>query len=101
MTTTEIAWPKLANCNPHNIDFKGEARGADWYADADTIACKKAIAICKTCPVIEICLKSAMTNEEMYGIWGGMTPAQRHALSMGASREQALRIQRTYSRRAR
>lgn len=33
--------------------------------------------ICRTCPVIEICRTVALTTGEKYGIWGGLTPAER------------------------
>jgi len=94
MTLTETNWMNEALCRSSST----ENIGCNWFADADTIACKRAITVCKECPVANQCLQAALDNEESFGVWGGMTPAQRHALSMGVSREQALRIQRTYSR---
>lgn len=38
---------------------------------------RAAIMICNKCPVIEKCLKHALTVPENYGIWGGTTAEQR------------------------
>lgn len=32
---------------------------------------EKAMRLCATCPVIEKCHQSALTNYETYGVWGG------------------------------
>ena len=37
-------------------------------------------SICEACPVRKECLETALRNEEPYGIWGGYTPSERHAL---------------------
>lgn len=39
-----------------------------------------AIAICRQCPVREICLQYALDNDEQWGIWGGMTAKERRLL---------------------
>lgn len=93
--TTDFSWAALASCkNTHE-----EHLTADWYADADTAACRLAIAICKECPVAEECLNHALATHEQHGVWGAMTPAQRSMIAAGYSREQALKITTTYSRR--
>ena len=38
---------------------------------------EKALTICRTCPVIQQCLKHALSVPELYGVWGGMTADQR------------------------
>lgn len=93
--TTDFSWAERALCRSENI----KSTGADWYADADRIACKIAISVCGDCPVVENCLAYALATNEAHGIWGGMTPAQRSMLASGYSREQALMVTRTYSRR--
>lgn len=43
-------------------------------------------AICARCPVTTECLQVAMeaeTTELRYGIWGGLTAKERHALAKG------------------
>ena len=41
---------------------------------------KEAKAICSACEVRLECLEWAVTNEEKYGIWGGLTPQEREHL---------------------
>ena len=36
--------------------------------------------LCETCPVINQCLNYAMTANEPFGIWGGLTVNQRRRL---------------------
>ena len=46
---------------------------------------RQAQALCRRCPVSEICLWSAMAAEAptpyRYGVWGGLTAPQRHRLA--------------------
>lgn len=37
----------------------------------------EAIRICLSCPVRRECLRFAIANDIMHGVWGGMTPEQR------------------------
>jgi WhiB family redox-sensing transcriptional regulator len=46
-------------------------------------------AICAQCPVIADCLGYAMTCDVRYGIWGGMTEAERARLAGRKGRTQA------------
>lgn len=46
-------------------------------AESDTFAEEQAKIICHGCPVADDCLDAAMLGREEYGIWGGMTPAER------------------------
>lgn len=39
-----------------------------------------AIRICSECPVKNICLDYALSNNEIYGVWGGTAPGERAAL---------------------
>lgn len=39
-----------------------------------------ALQLCRSCPVQEACLDYALTVHEPYGIWGGLTEAQRRGL---------------------
>lgn len=34
--------------------------------------------LCGRCPVIDACRQHAMAQRELYGVWGGMTEAERH-----------------------
>jgi WhiB family redox-sensing transcriptional regulator len=37
-------------------------------------------AVCARCPIQRRCLDWALTVGEAYGVWGGMTPAERGAI---------------------
>lgn len=37
----------------------------------------RAIAICEACPVLEPCAEYAISTNELFGIWGGMTEHDR------------------------
>ncbi len=41
---------------------------------------KKALAVCAACPVIQQCRTQALTIQESYGIWGGLTEDDRIAI---------------------
>ncbi len=61
-------------------------RGSDPAIFHSTpVAHRQAQAVCRRCPVADICLWSAMVDEAptpyRYGVWGGLTPPQRHALA--------------------
>jgi len=45
-----------------------------------------AVRICLGCPVKALCAEYAVVAEEMYGCWGGTTPASRKTISAEASR---------------
>jgi WhiB family redox-sensing transcriptional regulator len=37
-------------------------------------------AVCRGCPVASECLSYAIDTDQRFGIWGGLTPAQRRRL---------------------
>jgi WhiB family transcriptional regulator, redox-sensing transcriptional regulator len=41
---------------------------------------RRAKQVCTRCPVIEACRRHALEVHEPYGVWGGMTVAEREAL---------------------
>lgn len=45
----------------------------------------RAKSICSVCPVRAACLEYAMQIREPYGIWGGLTEAERHQMLVKAS----------------
>lgn len=48
-----------------------------WFEERTIRLAREAMAICNQCPVMEECRQFALDNEVDYGIWGGMTTAQR------------------------
>ena len=43
-------------------------------------------AICRTCPVIDECLKFALENGQDAGVWGGLSEDERRALKRRTAR---------------
>jgi WhiB family redox-sensing transcriptional regulator len=37
-------------------------------------------ALCARCPVIEQCREHALRVQEPYGVWGGLSEAERHQM---------------------
>lgn len=50
----------------------------DWWFDEETQELAK--AICSNCPLVEACLRYALSNKEEHGVWGGMTAEERWKL---------------------
>jgi WhiB family redox-sensing transcriptional regulator len=53
---------------------------------------KGAKRICNACEVQVDCLEWALKNEEEYGIWGGLTAAERRRLSRARKRYQVVQV---------
>lgn len=69
-------------------DFDGalcaQADPDEWFPDkGESNATAK--AICTACPVINECLDYALTNNEQWGIYGGLSHLERRALMKEAS----------------
>jgi len=41
---------------------------------------EEAKIVCRSCPVVDTCLKQALENGDDHGIWGGMSEDERRAL---------------------
>jgi len=58
---------------------------------------RQAQILCRRCPVSEICLWFAMVDEAptpyRYGVWGGLTPPQRHALAAQLVQQLAIQLE--------
>lgn len=85
-------WMARAGCR------KQDADPDLWFAGAegtnDTWATRRALGICRyRCPVIEDCLRYAMADRTLRGIWGGTTELERRAVHRRLlAREQAARL---------
>lgn len=67
------AWLQLANCRGVDPDlFYGDR----WGNPNDAAHAK---AVCNGCVVREDCLSYALTQPEIHGIWGGLSPVERRA----------------------
>jgi WhiB family transcriptional regulator, redox-sensing transcriptional regulator len=82
---------------PRSTDWFDDAacRGADttvFFPPSDAHA-DAAKTICATCPVREECLEFALETRPPDGVWGGLTPIERHRLIR--RRQKAARKART------
>jgi WhiB family transcriptional regulator, redox-sensing transcriptional regulator len=86
--------------------LKTAPQKTDWYddaacRDADTTVffpvsdaqAEEAKEICAICPVREACLEFAVETRQSDGVWGGLTPIERHRLIR--RRQKAARKSRT------
>ena len=72
-----LNWQLEAACRDLPVDWFFPEQGPDaWFH------LRRAVAVCESCPVIEQCLKYALTFEarSLPGIWGGTSENQRRAL---------------------
>ncbi len=76
MIALDRSWQPVALCRgnhshlffpPSNSERKDERERRELRAKS----------ICQVCPVADDCLEYAMTIREPYGIWGGLTEAER------------------------
>ena len=56
-----------------------------WFPDRRTAA-RRAVRLCRHCPLMESCALAAIEAGHRYGIWGGTTPEQRQVI-WAAARE--------------
>lgn len=76
------AVPRIRRAGEYDWHDRAACRGAgpDLFvpADGDARAARKAIAICRACPVREQCLKAAICAPvREWGVWGGFTERAR------------------------
>jgi len=65
-------WRAEAACRDYPTDLFFATTG-----HASIAAARDARAVCRRCPVREECLAYAMSDPDIYGIWGGLTRLQR------------------------
>ncbi|MHA6801523.1 WhiB family transcriptional regulator [Bounagaea algeriensis] len=73
--TEQWDWQRFAACRDTSaaVFFAPDSeRGARRRRREDA-----AKDICARCPVRQACLNHALAVEEPYGVWGGLTPAER------------------------
>jgi WhiB family redox-sensing transcriptional regulator len=79
----------LALQSQYEWQYQGSCMGMEsekfFSPEAERGAAKEmrergAKAICAQCPVIERCLEHALSAQEPYGVWGGMTTEERNIL---------------------
>lgn len=69
-------WMKDAACTTSSPDL--------WFPEVgNSIEIRNVKAICKACPVKDVCLEYALDNRVEHGIWGGLSAYERKVLLRG------------------
>lgn len=71
-------WQMRATCRGVDSEVFFNAEGE--RGSAKEIRDERAKRICAQCPVIDECRRHALAAREPYGVWGGLTVAQRAAI---------------------
>jgi WhiB family transcriptional regulator, redox-sensing transcriptional regulator len=66
-----MPWAGGAACQGHDLQ--------EWMDDGPDLPTGAARAICADCPVRAACLAHALTHDEPWGMWGGLTARERVA----------------------
>lgn len=74
------AWKLDGSCRQNAPDAWYPAKGG---------SARQVKAICADCPVQAACLEYALTNGERWGIWGGLSAAERQKLRPSPRRSRA------------
>lgn len=84
----EHDWERGARCRSAAPIFFGPNH---FEPKADRLAREaRAKAICLECPALAPCRKASLENEELFGVWGGMTEQERRDhLVVPAKRQKA------------
>ena len=83
LNTSRNAWHLSAACRQLDPDmfFSPDDERGPRKRQRDAAA----KAVCGNCPVRRSCLEWALSVQEPYGIWGGLTAAQRASLRKPAA----------------
>ncbi len=82
-------WQRLGACRGMDSAFFFHPEGERGPARASREA--KAKEVCGRCPVVEQCRLHALSVQEPYGIWGGLSESERDGLIRTGRRRLSLR----------
>ena len=77
-------WQMQGACRGMDSGFFFHPEGERGPARANREA--RAKQICQTCPVLEQCRRHALAVQEPYGVWGGLSEAERDEIVRGRTR---------------
>jgi WhiB family redox-sensing transcriptional regulator len=77
-------WQMQGACRGMDSGFFFHPEGERGPARANREA--RAKQVCRTCPVLEQCRRHALTVHEPYGVWGGLSEAERDEIIRGRTR---------------
>lgn len=72
MAKANMDWEDLARC--------GEI-GGDLFFPEKNQSMQAQKAVCAGCPVSAQCLEWALANDEQFGVWGGLSAAERRRIT--------------------
>jgi hypothetical protein len=73
-TPEDESWKELALCAQTDPEA--------FFPDNGS-SVRDAKRICLSCEVQDLCLNYALSNNESFGVWGGLSERERHTLSRG------------------
>lgn len=73
-----MEWRKRAECL--------DDRFVDAWMSGDPDCQDYAKRVCAVCPVVDECLDDALSRNEQFGVWGGLTPDERRRLRWRVTR---------------
>lgn len=79
--TSNWNWQRAGACYARNPEDFFHPEGERGSARVNRASAAK--AICSSCPVLDLCRSHALAVREPYGIWGGLTEEERHAVLAG------------------
>lgn len=57
--------------------------GGDFFFVEPHLPATEARSACAMCPVLETCREYAIADPELFGVWGGLTRAERQSVRSG------------------
>ncbi len=72
------AWQNEALC--------AQVGGGAWFPEGKGLSARDAKAICRRCPVRQICLDEAVARNEPFGVFGGLSQHERRPLVAAAKK---------------
>lgn len=83
------------NADIWDWQLEGSCRGMDsgsfFHPDGERGPARarreaRAKAVCRACPVLELCREHALAVHEPYGVWGGLSENERERIIRGEQR---------------
>jgi WhiB family redox-sensing transcriptional regulator len=88
-------WQMRGACRGMDSGFFFHPEGERGPARANREA--RAKEVCRSCPVLEQCRRHALAVHEPYGVWGGLSEAEREEIIRGRTRRLRVRSEPSVS----
>lgn len=80
MSVTRPLFGALSDRDSWSDDAACKGVDIDIFFSLDDADQRQALQLCRSCPVQQECLRYAIDQREMYGIWGGMSESERRGI---------------------